>query len=79
MDTLVWSMKVMATAHILAASATVCCDIVREGDAGPPRPGRVLLTLSVCARLCHDASEDSSVPGVAAIPPKGPHGNPSAV
>ncbi|GAA2761174.1 hypothetical protein GCM10010103_02150 [Streptomyces paradoxus] len=62
-DTMVWSMNVMATANIIAASATLCCGADREGDAASPRPGRVLLTTSVCARPCRAASQDSFRPG----------------
>ncbi|GGZ96305.1 hypothetical protein GCM10010303_01130 [Streptomyces purpurascens] len=62
-DTMVWSMKVMATANIIAASATVCCcGADREGGEASPRPGRVLLTHPVCAGPCHVASQGNSGP-----------------
>ncbi|GAA2519348.1 hypothetical protein GCM10010423_09560 [Streptomyces levis] len=54
-------MNVIATANIIAASATDWCGAVREGDA-VPRPGRAVLTTSVCARPCPAASEDPSGP-----------------
>ncbi|GGS39027.1 hypothetical protein GCM10010270_05340 [Streptomyces violaceus] len=60
-DTMVWSMKVMATANIIAASATVCCcGADREGGEASPRPGRVLLTHPVCVRPSPLASQDHS-------------------